>query len=286
MNLINTKQIKFFAVCAMTVFLLSTTSLTAHADSYRDAGDNDTMETAETIEANNETPSGALTGSKPGQNVVYGYASITDTDWYKVFLKAGDNYMTCNANSGESFIFRITNSDGATILTDTYTKTGFAETAYHFITPTAGYYYVELTGTKSTSVEYIFMIGSPTYELASCKISCDEGSVSFTSAGRDQVAHFNGNAVSELPEDAIAYQVTMRGIPSNGASSVRVENLDRGLSFTLTKYTWYRDKLISMNLPVESIWTANFEYNKVISFTPVLHVYYVYPVYDRVLQPY
>ncbi|MDE6602882.1 MAG: hypothetical protein K2K90_12140 [Lachnospiraceae bacterium] len=280
------KQIKLLALCAIATFYFSVTGLTARADSITDKGDNDTMETAETIEANDETPSSTLLGSKPGQNVVRGYANTKDTDWYKVFLHAGDNYMTCNANSGKSFIFRITNSDGDTISTDTYTKSGFGPKAYRFTTSTDGYYYVEITGTSTISDEYIFMIGSPTYQLASCKISCDEGSVSFTSAGRDQLVHFNGNVVSGLPEDAIAYYVKMAGIPLNGTSSVRVENLDREISFTLTNYTWYRDKLVAMELPVESMWTAEFGYHKTVTFAPVLNVDYVYPVYDRVLQPY
>lgn len=139
------KQIKLLVFCAIAASFICVTGLTVRADSITDKGDNDTMETAETIEANDETPSSTLSGSKPGQNVVRGYANTKDTDWYKVFLKAGDNYMTCNANSGESFIFRITNSDNDTILTDAYTKSGYGPKAYHFTTSTAGYYYVEIT---------------------------------------------------------------------------------------------------------------------------------------------
>lgn len=280
------KQIKLLACCAIAVFFFSATGLTVRADSITDKGDNDTMETAETIEANDETPSSTLSGSKPGQNVVRGYANTKDTDWYKVFLKAGDNYMTCNANSGESFIFRITDSDNGTILTDIYTKSGFGPKAYHFTTPTAGYYYVEITGTRTSSDEYIFMIGSPTYGLESCKIPCDEGSVTFTSSGVKRTVHFNGDAMSGIPADAIAYEVKLSGSGiTNGISSARVENKNRGLSFTLRSIFWEQKDLVSMKLPVESMWTVDLQSKKAFTLTPVLNVYYVYPVYDRKIQP-
>lgn len=280
------RQIKLLAFCAIAALFFNVTALTVHADSINDKGDNDTMETAETIEANDETPSSTLLGSKPGQNVVRGYASTKDTDWYKVLLKAGNNYMTCNANSGEAFIFRITDSDGNTILTDTYAKSGFGPKAYRFTVPTFGYYYVEITGASTISNEYIFMIGSPTYGLESCKIPCTEGSVTFTSSGVKRTVHFNGNAMSGIPDDAIAYKVKISGSGiSTGISSARVENGNRGLSFTLKSITWDQDSLVSMELPVESMWTADLESKKAVTLTPTLIVYYVYPVYDRLIQP-
>lgn len=131
------------------------------------------------------------------------------------------------------------------------------------------------------------MIGSPTYGLESCEIPCDEGSVTFTSSGVKRMVHFNGDAMSGIPADAIAYEVKLTGSGiRNGISSARVENLDREFSFTLRSMFWEQDNLVSMKLPVESMWTADLQSQKAFTLTPVLNVYYVYPVYDRKVQPY
>lgn len=50
--------------------------------------------------------------------------------------------------------------------------------------------------------------------------------------------------------------------------------------------SWERDNLVSMKLPVESIWTVDLQSKKAFTLTLVLNVYYVYPVYDRKVQPY
>lgn len=39
-------------------------------------------------------------------------------------------------------------------------------------------------------------------------------------------------------------------------------------------------------LPVESGWTVDLQSKKAFTLTPVLKVYYVYPIYDREIQPY
>ncbi len=264
----------------MTVFLFGAINLTVRADSITDKGDNDTMETAESIAANNEKPSGVLDGKHEGQNKIRGYVDSKDTDWYKVLLTAGRNYMTCTGELAGSYTLRIVNSGGDVIVTDVYSKMNRERAVYTFTVPEAGYYYVEIQGTMSQSVWYTFMIGSPTYELDICDIHCTEGSVSMTSGGRAQTVHFNGSSITGLPRDAIASTVKVTDIPLNGTSSVWVENDDRELGFSLVKHTWYRENLLSMNLPVESVWTVEFGYNKVISFTPVLRVIYVYPVYE------
>ena len=72
----------------------------------------------------------------------------------------------------------------------------------------------------------------------------------------------------------------MRGVSSIAASSIRLENVDRDFSFNLTNLTWFGDDLISLNLPLDSMWIAQFGYRKDTTFTPVLRVNYVYPVYE------
>lgn len=280
MKLIKTKTIKIFACCAIATFFFSIASITAEAHYTYETEPNDTMETAETIAANNEQPRGVLDGSREGQNIVSGYVDSKDVDWYKVLLKGGTNYMTLFGESAGSFSFRITNSEGETMVSDLYSEVGRKFSVYSFETPEYGYYYVEIVGTRTNSNWYDFMIGSPTYEMEIVRLSCDEGSISMTSGGGTRTAHFDGRTIPGLPADAIVSSVRMTGVSSTDVSSIRLENLERGMSVNLTNLTWYGDNLISMNLPLDSMWTAQFGYRKVTTFTPVLRVNYVYPVYE------
>lgn len=230
--------------------------------------------------ANNEKASGVPDGKREGQNIISGFVTNKDVDWFKVLLKNGTNYMTCYGESAGSFSFRITNSEGETLLSDIYSKTGCDFAVYRFDVPEFGYYYVEIVGKRTDSVWYNFMIGSPTYELEIGYLSCEEGSVTMTSGGGTRTAHFDGGSMPGLPAEAVVSDVSMRRVSSIAASSIRLENVDRDFSFNLTNLTWFGDDLISLNLPLDSMWIAQFGYRKDTTFTPVLRVNYVYPVYE------
>jgi hypothetical protein len=63
------------------------------------------METAQLIQANYETPTQVVSGNRINQYVVKGNTSKTDEDWYKVYLNAGVQYITCNDNPFEYEIY-------------------------------------------------------------------------------------------------------------------------------------------------------------------------------------
>lgn len=280
--MVTKKAVKILMACLVSVVMIGVADITVHAETFRETEPNDTMETAEMIKANNETAKDTLEGTNSSAYVVEGYTSKSDPDWYKVYLGEGTQYMTCN---GEAFEFLIVDENGNSILERTYSKLGaFGPTAYAFDILEAGYYYVRITGRVSSSKDYLFLIGSPTYFTSKCNIPCSEGIVTMTAGNRTQTAHFNGREISNLPEDAIAYSVKMSGIGTTNVDSIRLENNHRGLSFSLDAYTWRKDSLTSMNLPVESIWTASFGYKKASTFTPVLTIYYVYPLHSNVVQ--
>ncbi|WP_455715560.1 hypothetical protein [Anaerosporobacter sp.] len=276
-----TKLTKILTTCLVSVFILGAASISVHAETVSETEPNDTIETAQTITANNETAQGAAEGTYAGQYVVNGYSSTTDLDWYKVYLSSGTKYITCNDNA---FEYLVADANGNTVFSGTYVKSGFGPTAYEFNVASSGYYYVRIKGSVSSSESYLFLIGSPTYSVASCDIPCREGTISMTKNGGTKTAHFDGASVAGVPKGAIAYSVSMSGVKTTSVSSINLVNNSRGLSFSLSTYTWDKNKLASMNLPVGSTWTASFGYNKVTSFTPVLKVYYAYPVYSTMVQ--
>lgn len=79
-----------------------------NAQTVNEAEPNDTMETAQLIQANKETAAQAVAGSTAGEYVVRGSVSSTDDDWLKVYLDAGTQYVSCN---GDNFSFDVYNSN-------------------------------------------------------------------------------------------------------------------------------------------------------------------------------
>ncbi len=275
------KVTKILTTCLMSLFVIGMAHITVHAETVYETEPNDSRETAELIEANKETPSGTIDGSRTGQFVVKGYSSTDDADWFKVYLDAGTNYFTCNDNP---FNYTIEDESGNIILKDRYEKGGFGPTAFEFYTPSSGYYYIQIRGIISTQKSYIFLVGSPNYAVTKCEIPCREGKINMTSSGGTQTAHFDADVLSNLPEDAIAFSVALDGLRSSSVGTARLTNENSGTSFSLNYYTWSKDKLLSMNLPVKSTWTAKLGFKTVTSFTPVLRVNFVYPIYNTMVE--
>ena len=133
------KLLMVATVCSMCVG-----GVTVYADKlYEPSEDNDSMETACLIQANNETIEGAAEGTYEGQYAVDGKASLSDTDWYKVYLEVGEQYMTCN---DYSFDFEICDEDGNELLAESYIDDVYGPRAYTFEVKESGYCYVKIMG--------------------------------------------------------------------------------------------------------------------------------------------
>lgn len=272
------KYLKKVFTAAIMCFCLLTGGITAYAQSVSEADDNDTMETAQLIQANSETAAEAVSGSRPNQYVVNGYTSTTDDDWYKVYLTAGTQYVICNGNA---FQFEVYDSTETLIKSENYVKSGFGSTSYAFNAPTTGYYYVKVTGVTSSSQSYILGVGGVTYSVAWCEVELD----TVTMANKtDQVVNFNLSEDDGLPEDAIVYTISMSGVKTTSVDSIAVTNLNSSRTVNLATYTWNKSGLVSLNLALNSDWEIEFGYYKDTSFTPTVKLYYVYPVYSTYVE--
>jgi len=279
-TLIYTAGVLFF----MTIVGGNMQCLSIHAETTNETESNDTAETANTILENKSTPAGYLSGNDTNQHVISGYTSISDEDWFKVYLSSGEKYMTCNAdNYGKGFEYTIYSAlDMEFIYNHTYIKNEFGPIAKELTIPSNGYYYVKIQGQEATRNSYLFAIGNPTYSGSSCEINCDEGSV--TMSQETVTANFNGYQVTGLPDQAIAYTIRMDGLHSNSVNSITLLNTKSNKSCALQKYTWQKTGLVSLNMDVCSNWKATFTRKNTVIFSPILKVYYVYPVTDKVIQ--
>lgn len=272
--------LKLSTMVATTILILvGVCTVTVKADSINETEPNDTIATAQMILANSETPAGAISGTFAGKHTINGHTSNTDADCFEVYLYSGTNYITLNANyTGDSVNYSVQDQNGIEIGSGTYIKAEYGPTADIINVATSGYYYVVLDGNSTSSIGYLFSIGTPTYNIYHTTIACTEGTINMVSGGGNQTGTFNGLSVANIPDDAIAYSVVLQNVGSIDAKSVQLTNNNTNTTINLNKYTWDKSGLVNLNLPVASGWTAEFAYYRACSFTPSLRVNYVYPV--------
>ncbi len=270
----------FYAVC-VTVFVIGFASIPVRAETTDEIEPNDTMEMAQSIMANSETASEFINGTFYGQHIIKGYTSVSDEDWFVVYLRAGDNYLTCNCST---FLFEIIASDGAFVQSGTYLSGGGDMEAFRLNISRDDYYYVKITGVASTPREYLFLIGGPTYLIASNEIKCSPRTIKMTSRGRTQEGIFDGRSVS-FPKDAVVSSVKMNGVRSYDVKAIKLSNDLDWHTLSLNSFTWDKKGIVGLNMRAASKWTAEFTYNKNTTFTPSLDIEYAYPVYSTPVDP-
>ncbi len=252
--------------CALLI-----SGMKVNAQTVNEVEPNDTMETAQLIQANYETAAQAVSANRPSQYVVKGYTSTADEDWFKVYLTAGTQYATCNDNS---FNFQVYDSNNNLIISKSYTKTGFGVKAYPFQVSSAGYYYVKVQGVTSSSSSYILLVGGPTYMVQTCYVSMK----SITMSGSNVVVPFDLSLNPNLPTGAVIYTMSMSDVKSTAVAGITVKNRTTGSIVNLAAFSWKKDGLVSLNLPLKSAWDVTFKYNKNTTITPKFSLDYVYPV--------
>lgn len=264
--------IRSIVALVVTCWVLCATQIVVNAQTVYEAEPNDTMETAQLIQANKETAAQAIAGSTADEYVVRGSVSSTDDDWLKVYLDAGTQYVSCN---GDNFSFDVYNSNNSLIMSQDFTKTSYGVRAYEFTADTAGYYYVRIYANTSLTRQYIVLVGGPTYAVASCTVRLNK--VDMTS-NRDRTESCDLTEKTELPDRAIVYAIRVNGVSSTSVDGISVRNDTTGNTINLNNYTWSKDGLVSLAMSLRAPWRITFEYHKNTSFTPSVYFSYVYPV--------
>jgi hypothetical protein len=266
-----TKNFKALSTVIMVCCMVWINGITANAQSVNETEPNNSMETAQPIQANYETAAQTVSGNRPNQYVVKGDTSKTDEDWYKVYLNAGVQYITCNDNP---FDYEIYNSDSNLVSSGSYTKSHLFATGYPFNASSNGYYYVKIKGITSASSSYILLVGGPTYSVTSCSVSL--GSINMS--GKDVTVPVDLRFKDALPEGSVVYTILMNGVKSTSVKGIILKNLTSNNTVALNNFSWDKTGLVSMNMPLKSSWQIIFNYNKNTTFTPKLNLYFAYPL--------
>lgn len=267
-----------YLLVIMMCFALGS-GVTVFAQNVNEEEPNDTLETAQLIQANRETLADAVSANKkPNQYAVSGYTDKDDSDWYKVYLSAGEQYVSLNADA--PLEFEVYNANQSLIMRRDYTKTKFGVTAYK-MDVSEGYYYVRIVGTLLSPKEYHLMVGDPSTTISSCKVNL--GTVTMSNK-RNQTVDFNLEEQAQLPENAVVYEIRTERVNAVSASKVAVTNSRAGVLVNLRPYTFSETDLLGLNMPLKSRWSVEFGYYKNTSFTPSITFYYAYPIVSQMVD--
>lgn len=272
------KLMKTIVACLTSVLLVGMAGMSVQAAIVRETEPNNSRDTSQIVEANYETPALAANGKRPDQHMIHGSTSKTDIDWFKIYLTAGTQYVTCN---DAAYNFTIYDPNGQIAIQEAYTKNTTGPTGYHFTAPVTGYYFVEISGITSSPSNYIIGVGTPTYVVSSCDVKLRTVNMM---NGRDGESEFNLSGDSRLPDDAVVYSMFMSGVRSSVVRSINVENVQNNKNIFLTTYSWDRTGLASLNMPLKSDWVLTYRNNSSGSFSPTIKLCYVYPVLSTVAQ--
>lgn len=262
--------------CALATLFNVGVGSTSYASTVKESPSHASEATAQEVTANNETAQSAATGKYEGQTVIKGKANNKETDWYKVYLKAGTNYLSLNGGAME---FYIKDASLNTLKNETYTKSKNGMQAFSFIVNKTGYYYVGIIGRTSADTDYSMTVGSPTFSFGDTRLTAKQ-KVSLTRRGSVQSAVFDFSSNSQIPVDAIATSVLFQGLDKGIIDSINLCNQKSGNILSISSLVGSQSNLASYNMPVKSKWVADFTPRGNGSFTPVLSVHYVYPIID------
>lgn len=98
------------------------------------------------------------------------------------------------------------------------------------------------------------------------------------SGGTDREENFDLRQQANLPDGAIVYIMAVRDVRSTDVNNISIRNMETGRTLNFSIYPWYRDGIVSLNLPVKSRWQVTFKYKKDTTFRPSITMYYAYPL--------
>ncbi len=271
---IRTKILIMFALVFSIIWIGGTK---AYAQTVTEKEPNDSKETAQLIQATRETVTQAASGNRPGQYYVYGNADINDTDWYKVHLTAGTQYVTCN---DFDFNFCVYDENNNMLLEQSYSEVSFGPRAYPFDVNSDGFYYVKVQGITTSSRKYIIGVGDHTYAVAKCQINL--GNVKMTE-NKELVRDINLKE-STIPDGSIIYDMAFDGLRTSNAKYATINNITQNYTKSLGPSIYSLHNIATNGLKVKSDWkfTIGCVKNKAIDAKFIM--YFVYPVTSEFLK--
>lgn len=194
---------------------------------YSDNNANDSIEDAQLIMRNTQTPTQYNSNISTSYKYVTGYIQSSDEDWYMVYLSSSDDDCLLDIRGGISNVtYEIYDSNG--ILLGSYVYNNGSVQVFDLydennnginnIVLNDGYYYIRLSSSAVTSQYYHFTIGAPQYSRAVYSHVFENVPVSKSSPFEDSVTPAAEDTT--IPDMSWAYEISISGV-SSGISNQR-----------------------------------------------------------------
>lgn len=272
---------KFVTGLGVAFFMVITCNLTSYAfvdpHNMSEVEPNNTWETAQTTYPTNESAEKFAASDWSGRYSMYGTATSSDDDWYKVDLAPGEQYLSVAHSYGDNATYvEMFDSERNEIIPLKY------GTRYNVIKfdSKGGTYYIHITGASEEENKYTLFVGTPMLSSNQVRVSFDSVKTSGTIR-----RSFSLKNEDILPKDAQVTKITLRDLPSLGYSGARVSSSSSSKSVSFNK-TSLSGNIGSLGMQLKSDWLVEYYPKTTVTTIPIVDFFYFYPVYDNTTYPY
>lgn len=278
----NKAGIKIITGFCIAFFMAVTCHLSSNAAYQRpnnksEIEPNDTRETAQITQPTNEVVERFAADDWSGRYSMYGKATSSDDDWYKVDLPAGPQYLSVVHSYGDNATYvELLDAENNKIIPAKYGM------GYHVVqfNSEGGTYYIHIVGASEKENEYTLFVGTPMLSSDQVRISFDPVRKTYNTIKK------SFSLVNEdiLPKEAYVAKISIEGLIDLDYSSVCLSSSSSSNSITLTR----KDSFLStasLGMSLKSVWNAEFNPSASVTTVPVIKFLYFYPVYDNTKYP-
>lgn len=263
-------------------FLMALTcNLTSYAEYIRpnsksEVEPNNTQETAQTTYPTYEVAERFAADDWSGRCSMYGTATSSDDDWYKVDLPAGTQYLSVVHSYGDNATYvEMFDSENNLIVPKKY-GTRYNVTKFD---SKGGTYYIHITGASENENKYTLFVGTP-------MLSSDEMWISYDSVKTSGIITKTFSLADEdiLPEESVVARIMLRDFASLGYNTARVSCSTSPTSVTFNRKSFMKE-VRSLGMELKSTWNIEFNPQTTVRSVPIVDIFYFYPVYDNTVYP-
>lgn len=278
--------IHLFAGLILMMMLFFCTKSDAYAQTqYTDNNANDTIDDAQLIMRNTQTPAQYDSGNSVSYKFVTGYTQNGDDDWYIVYLSTSDVDCLLDVRSGLSNVtFGIYDSVGTLLETYVYNNNGTFQVFDLIGRETNGnnslitnddYYYIHVSSNSYNSQYYYFTIGMPQYSRASYSHTFSNLTMTTNSPAVNDVTPTGDD---DIPLDSYAYEVSITNVSSGVSNKRYFTNTNLG-GYVQTNTAYMYHLAVSESNTMDQSWGVKLEptVSGTYSVSPTLIIRYIRP---------
>lgn len=266
---------------SITFLMVITCNLTSYAEFKRpnsnsEVEPNNTQETAQITHPTYEVAERFAADDWSGRYSMYGTATSSDDDWYKVDLPAGTQYLSVVHSYGDNATYvEMLDSEDNIIVPKKY-GTRYNVTEFN---SKGGTYYIHILGASEKENQYTLFVGTP-------MLSSDEMMIRFDPVKTSGTITKTFSLVNEdiLPEESYVARIMLRDFVALGYNSAHVSCSSSPTSITFDKKSTMRE-VGSLGMELKSTWNIEFYPNTTVNSVPMVDIFYFYPVYDNTVYP-